>query len=200
MKYDIDLEVEGLFAMYHDPSTGSSFGTYPFPTAGALTQMTSCIARIHGAWARPAYLGICRPIEYENHMCNYHGVYRKAGTDNFQFPSTVIVRPVYKVHYRIEHRNGNADRHPSVDPVHALYDILTRRIMKGGYLHTPFLGRKDFPVSYLGSLRESTSICPDLNLEVPKMLRYTFPPEAFNSQFSPTFRDTFCQRGMVTYD
>lgn len=198
MNYSVDLEVEGLFAMYHDPSTGSSFGTYPFPTAGALTQMVSCIARIHGAWARPAYVGICRPIQFGNHMCNYHGVYRKTGTDNFQFPSTVIVRPVYKVHYKIERRHG--DRHASVDPIHALHDILTRRVRRGGYLHTPFLGRKDFPVSYLGPLRDGTAVCAEVNLEVPQMLRYTFSPEVFGSSFGPSFRDTFCQRGMVTYD
>ncbi len=176
MNYDIDLEVKGLFAMYHDPSTGSSFGTYPFPTAGALTQMASSIARIHGAWPCPIHVGVCRPIEFGSHMCNYHGIYRKAGTDNFQFPTTVIVRPVYKVRYRIARRNR--DRH----------------------LHTPFLGRKDFPASYLGPLRDTTSVCSDLNLEVPQMLRYTFPPEIFGSSFSPSFKDTFCRAGVIAYD
>jgi CRISPR-associated protein Cas5d len=198
MSYLIDVEVEGLFAMYHDPSTGSSFGTYPFPTAGSLTQMASCIARMHGAWLRPVRLSICRPIEYANQMCNYHGIYRKPGTDNFQFPSTVIVRPIYKVRYKIEKRNG--DRHPSVDPIHALHDIVTRRISKGGYLHTPFLGRKDFPVSYLGPARDSTNACGELNVDVPQMLRYVFPPEVFGSQSAPSFKDTFCRPGMVTYD
>src|SRR5438128_731716 len=105
MDYGLDVEVEGILAMCHDPSSGSSFRTYPIglqiPTYTGRAH-TPCIRATHATiWLNAPAVG----NEYCEHMCNYHGVYRKQGTDNFQFPSTVIVRPIYKVHFEIERRN-----------------------------------------------------------------------------------------------
>jgi CRISPR-associated Cas5-like protein len=189
----VKLEIESDFGCFTDPLSGASFRCYPFPTFSALQQIAYAIAHTHNAYARPVLLRICSPVRYANYTFTYAGPYRKQGASGFVGHSNVLVNPRYQVIYEVVSRNEGGG---SPKAVGLLRQLLEHNIREGRCKRTPFMGRGEFVMTYVGPWRVGDPT--DVNLIVPRMLRSVFK-EQFNGDFNPLFADVICEHGVVQY-
>ena len=189
----VKLEMEADFGCFTDPLSGASFRTYPFPTFSALKQIAYAIADAHNAYAKPMLLRICSPLKFANYTFTYAGAYRKQGRAGFVGHSTVLVNPRYQVLYEVVSRNEDGG---SPKAVGVLRQLLEYNITEGRCKRTPFMGRGEFVMKYVGPWRDAEP--ENINVAVPRMLRSVFE-ERFNGEFAPVFTDVKCERGVVHY-
>lgn len=181
--YPVSYEISGPAAMFTRPDTGSSPVSYPVPTKSALKSIFESVVFSSNAYFEPQKIEICAPIVFHKFVTNYSGPLRKSGKPNFQLFATILENVCYKVNGIIlsnyPPRNGD-------NPQHKLQEIFTRRLEKGSFNSTPFLGWKEFIPDYFGPIRDTTAVERSINLELPSMLltMYTCPT---NGSIMPKF-------------
>lgn len=194
--YPISFEVAGRTAVFSRPDTASTPVSYACPTPSALKGLVESIVYSKDAYFFPEKVEICAPVIYAKYTSNYGGPERKKGVDNMQIFMTVLQNVVYKVYGSVKSygfpRKGS-------NPQHKYQEIFQRRLKKGLFHSTPFLGMKDFPVYYMGEIREETQVDTSINLTIPSMLNemYDRPTEG---KLSPSFLyDLKIENGVVLY-
>lgn len=198
--YDVTFEIAGPTAMFTRPDTGAAPISYPVPTYSALKGIFEAVARKRGAYLRPRRVEICKPVVFGRYVTNYGGPLRKpkqfADRTSYQLPATVLVDVCYRVFGTAEALEPSE----SVNAVHALQEIFTRRLQIGQSFYTPCLGWKEFLPTYFGPLRSDTAPDPDVNLHLPSLLHSVFD-QPCSGTVAPVFlRDVEVRAGVLAYD
>jgi CRISPR-associated protein Cas5d len=190
--YTASFEVEGPFAMFSRPETGSTPVSYAVPTFSSLKGLFESVAFSHEAYFHPTAVEVCRPIRFARYVTNYGGPLRKpkdveAG-NNFQLAATVLVDVCYRVHGEVRAVGGNVRG----NPCHALQEIFERRLQRGQRRYAPCLGWREMVPTYLGPLRDGTSPDKSVDLTVDSLLM-----TVFDRPFRGTVRPRFAQNVVV---
>lgn len=187
--YPIQLEISGNTAMWTRPDTGDCPVSYPAPTFSAVKAIFESILWGPAIQIVPTKVEICMPLQYHNYQTNYGGPLRKSrliqGGDSFQLLATVLIDVCYRLYAEVipvarqlvakipeSAKEWDAK---TTSPGHAYQDIFNRRLKRGQYFFTPFLGWKEFGPSYFGPFRENTVVQRNINSVIPAMLREVFP-------------------------
>jgi hypothetical protein len=104
-----------------------------------------------------------------------------------------LVNPRYQVIYEVVSRNEDGG---SPKAVGLLRQLLEHNIKEGRCKRTPFMGRGEFVMTYVGPWRDSEPA--DVNITVPRMLQSVFE-DKFDGAFAPVFADIKCEHGLVHY-
>lgn len=167
----MSLEIAGPIAMFTRPDTGAAPVSYPAPTYSAAKGIFESIAWYESAYIKPAKVEICQPIRFEKYTTNYGGPLRKGGQikigASYQLPAVVLVDVCYRLYGEVV-EFANAPK--GNNHLHALQSIFLRRLEKGQFYYTPFLGWKEFTPSYAGPFRKETQVENGINLHIPSML------------------------------
>src|ERR1700678_1909028 len=99
--YPVTFEVEGPFAMFARPDTGSTPVSYAVPTFSALKGLFESVAFSEEAFFCPESVDVCKPLRFHRYVTNYGGPLRKpkdiAAGNNYQLTATILVDVCYKV-------------------------------------------------------------------------------------------------------
>lgn len=187
-EYHVACEIAGRHALFTDPSTGDSPGSYPVPTASAVCGIFSAVNWGPAVTIVPQKVEICSPIRFENYITNYGGPLRPSGSissyNNYQLLASILVDVCYKLYASVRPLRKNREMMTegarrwdanTTAPGHAYKAIFERRLKRGQFFHTPCLGWKEFVPSYFGPLREATSPCKEINFVIPSLLMSVFP-------------------------
>ena len=94
-QYTVSCEIAGRYALFSDPSTGDSPGSYPVPTASAVCGIFSAVNWGPAVTIIPQKVEICSPIRFENYITNYGGPLRHSssisGDNNYQLLASILV-------------------------------------------------------------------------------------------------------------
>lgn len=199
-KYAVKMEIAGPAAIFTRPDSGASFVSYPVPTYSALKGMFECVARWKSAHIRPAWVEICKPIQFQSYATNYGGPLRHqkqiAGESSYQLFATILIDVCYKIHGEVTQSSPAPDGN---NHLHALQELFERRLKQGRLYRTPCLGWSEFTPSYFGPLREDTRALQDLDLVVPSMLHRVFDCDS-SGQYAPTFdQDVRIEKGVLSF-
>lgn len=178
--YPISMEIAGPTAMWTRPDTGDCPVSYPVPTFSAVRNVFQSILWGQAVKIIPTQVDICAPLQFHTYNTNYGGPLRKSGQikegNNFQLLATVLTDVRYKLFANVvetiasenESEKTKEWRRKTKSPGHAYQAIFKRRLAAGKCFHTPFLGWKEFPVSYFGPVRPETR-SEDVNIVIPSM-------------------------------
>jgi CRISPR-associated protein Cas5d len=181
-RYPVSMEVEGNTAMWTRPDTGDCPVSYPAPTFSAVKSLFESVLWGKAVEIVPRQVHICQPLVFHTYHTNYGGPLRKAGQieggDSFQLLATVLTNVRYQIFADVvacetsDHETEATKqwRIRTKSPGHAYQEIFDRRLKRGQCWHTPFLGWKEFTVSYFGPLREETKPAA-INTVLPSMFR-----------------------------
>ncbi|MEK7449696.1 MAG: CRISPR-associated protein Cas5 [Planctomycetota bacterium] len=171
-KYEVSLEIAGPIAMFTRPDTGAAPVSYPAPTYSATKGIFESVAWYESAYIKPTKVEICHPIRFEKYTTNYGGPLRKGGQikigASYQLPAVALIDVCYRLYGEVV--DGDTKAAKGKNHLHALQEIFKRRLEKGQFYYTPFLGWKEFTPSYVGSFREKTKVENEVNLVIPSML------------------------------
>lgn len=196
--YPISFEIAGSTALWARPDSGATFVSYPAPTYSAVRGILDCIARWKTAYLRPTKVEICRPIQTMRWVTNYGGPERHPARmySSYQLYATVLIDVCYKVHAVARE---TAPSPLGTNHLHALQELFSRRMRQGKLHRTPCLGWAEMTPSYLGPLREQTSVCEEISLIIPSMLHSVFDSPS-GGTYAPRFRQSVAiERGVLTY-
>lgn len=216
--YDLKLEIAGPTAMWTRIDSGDAPTSYEAPTFQAAKQIFESILWLRSAEVIPWRCEICTPIVKHRYYTNYNGPLRKgaekpAGAEiagPHQLIATVLVNVRYKFHaFAISDRQPQrelSDRakkwvgDPRICGGHAYQDRFERRLKRGQWHHTPFLGWKEFTPSELGPVRDDTQRDESVDgISLPSLLHRTFPRGQF-TRYQPQFRTgVVIRKGVLDY-
>jgi CRISPR-associated protein Cas5d len=169
--YEVSLEIAGPIAMFTRPDSGAAPVSYPVPTYSAAKGIFESIAWYESAYIKPTKVEICQPIRFEQYTTNYGGPLRKGGQikigASYQLPAVVLVDVCYRLYGEVVEVTNAPTKN---NHIHALQEIFKRRLEKGQFYYTPFLGWKEFTPSYVGLFREKTKVENGISLIIPSML------------------------------
>jgi CRISPR-associated protein Cas5d len=197
-EYMVTMEVSGPTAMWTRPDTGDTPVSYPAPTFGAVKGIFECILWSQWAEVMPTKVEICSPIVYHGYTTNYGGPLRKSEImkkgSSFQLIASVLVNVCYRMYADIRSDQDGYAKHGrpgkqtigTTNGAHAYKDVFERRIKRGQFFSTPFMGWKEFTPDYVGPFRQDTQVREDINLLIPSMLRNCFPAGK-RSEWKPVF-------------
>lgn len=206
--YSIEMEVSGPTAMWTRPDTGDSPVSYPLPTYSAAKGLFESVVRIETVDIVPTRVEICSPVVYHNYATNYGGPLRKTAimpNGSYQLLATVLINVCYRLYAELRHSGHSKplsaraqhQKSKGLNALHACQDIFTRRLAKGQWHDTPFLGWQEFVPDYMGPFREGTNVQEDVSLDLPSFLFSVFEP---NGNKLPTFRsDVQVRNGRLAY-
>ena len=210
-EHEVTMEVSGLTAMWTRPDTGDAPVSYPAPTFGAVKGMFECILWSQWAEVVPTKVEICSPIIYHTYTTNYGGPLRKSEIiktgDNFQLLATVLINVCYRLYAEIysdpsgyfSHGRPEKQAIGTTNGAHAYKEIFQRRLKRGQFFSTPFMGWKEFTPHYIGPFRGATQVCGDIDLVIPSMLRTCFP-EGKRCKWKPIYdQDVRIAGGVLRY-
>jgi CRISPR-associated protein Cas5d len=210
-EYIVTMEISSPTAMCTRPDTGDTPVSYPVPTFGAVKGMFECVLWSQWAEVVPRKVEICRPIVFHTYTTNYGGPLRKSEImktgSSFQLFATVLVDVCYRLYAEIQSDPSGYSKHGrqgvqtigTTNGAHAYQDVFERRIKRGNFFSTPFMGWKEFTPDYVGPLRDETKVCKDINVEIPSMLRSCFP-EGKSSEWRPVYDlDVRIEGGILRY-
>ena len=84
----------------------------------------------------------------------------------------------------------------------AYQERFNRRVKKGQMYHMPCLGWKEFTPDYVGVFREGTTVCEEIDIKIPSMLKTCFP-KGKNSDWVPDFyrprNARWIRKGVLSY-
>ncbi len=198
--YDIQMEIAGNTAMWTRPDTGDCPVSYPVPTYSGVKGTFESILWGPAIQVVPTKVEICTPIQYHSYQTNYGGPLRKSAVissgGGFQLLATVLIDVCYRFYAKViplpkVQRSRMSEKAKKWDrkttaPGHAYQAIFNRRLARGQCFMLPFLGWKEFGVSYFGPFREGTRVQEDINTEIPSMLREVFS-EGYSSKCAFTY-------------
>lgn len=210
--YQIRLEISGPTAMWTRPDTGDVPASYPAPTYGAVKGIFECILLSDWAEVVPTKVEICKPIQPHVYNTNYGGPLRKSkllkNGGSYQLMATVLVDVCYRFYAKLHsvpetyHRRGIAEHQRqatgTTNGAHAYQDRFNRRLKRGQMHHMPCLGWKEFVPDFVGEFRAETTVCEDVNVNIPSMLQTCFP-EGKNSAWKPRFKPASIRKGVLIY-
>ena len=180
--YPIKMEIAGATAMWTRPDTGDCPVSYPAPTYSAVRNIFQSILWGQAVKIIPRQVDICAPLQFHTYNTNYGGPLRKSDQikdgNNFQLLATVLTDVRYRLYADVvetpllnsENEKTKAWRKKTKSPGHAYQEIFERRLESGKCFHTPFLGWKEFPVSYFGPIRDDATLA-DISTVIPSMFR-----------------------------
>ncbi len=195
--YPIQMEIAGPTAMWTRPDTGDCPVSYPAPTYSAVRNIFQAILWGQAIKIVPTQVDICAPLQFHTYNTNYGGPLRKPKViqsgGGYQLLATVLTDVRYRLFADVvevppsdsESEQTREWRKRTKSPGHAGQEIFERRLVSGKCFYTPFLGWKEFAVSYFGPIREETrsvditTVLPSMFREVVygpggKVLRYSF--------------------------
>lgn len=217
--YTVKMEIEGPFAMWGRPDTGSTPTSYPVPTWSAAKGIFESIAFFNdgAAWINPVRVEVCRHtdsnqssggIRFQKYTTNYRGPLKEKKKGNFQLAALVVVNACYRLHGIVvngvvrQPKNGN-------NPCHHLQDKFMKRLRNGRCFRTPFLGWSEFTPTYWGPCRTDddsnpvkTEVDQEINLEIMSLLHHIFD-QPISGYYQPEFKQGEASRivkGVLTYD
>lgn len=195
-KYNIELEISGVVAMWARPDTGSTPISYPIPTWSACKGIFESIAFLKSgnAWINPTKVEVCRKkgeegglINYQKYTTNYRGALQSNDTGAFQFNATLLTDVCYRLYATIENGSGKPLAYGN-NPCHQLQAIFERRLNKGQCYKTPCLGWNEFVANYWGEFRHDIyEVDNKLNEDLVSVLNQVFD-KAVSGNFNPTYQ------------
>ena len=181
-RYPIKMEVAGSTAMWTRPDTGDCPVSYPAPTYSAVRNIFQSILWGQAVEIVPTQVDICAPLQFHTYNTNYGGPLRKPGVvksgGGYQLLATVLTDVRYRLFADVVEVPPSATesektvewRKRTKSPGHAYQEIFDRRLASGKCFHTPFLGWKEFVVSYFGPILTETKP-EDITTVLPSMFR-----------------------------
>jgi CRISPR-associated protein Cas5d len=206
--YSIQMEVSGPTAMWTRPDTGDSPVSYPVPTYSAVKGLFESIVRFETVEIIPVEVEICKPVIYHNYATNYGGPLRKTAImphGSYQLLATVLINVCYRLYAdispaRFERPCSERTRlqvGKGCNARHACQAMFNRRLEKGQWHDTPFLGWREFMPDYIGPFRETTQVQEDIKLDLPSFLFSVFEP---SGDKRPSYKhDKKVQNGRLEY-
>lgn len=195
--YEVAFEIAGPSALFARPDTGSAPVSYPAPTHSALVGMMESVIRMRSAYINPLRVEICAPLVFHRYMTNYAGPLMQSDKRQQQITAMVLSNVCYKVYARVDAVTAapKGNNH-----LHALQDIFQRRLRRGEFYTTPFLGWREFTPTYFGELRSHTQPLTSINIDIPSMLHGVFEGPG-NVAVKPSYRhDVKVREGVLLYD
>lgn len=209
--YSVSLEISGPAAMWTRPDTGDAPVSYPAPTFAAAKGIFESILWSQWAEVVPTRVEICRPIQFHNYTTNYGGPLRKSDSikdgNSYQLIATILVDVCYRLYATVVsdptgyHRHGRPGLQTTgtTNGAHAYQVVFERRLSRGNFYSTPCLGWKEFIPDYVGSPRPETTVCEEIGLVIPSMLRTCFP-FGRNSKYEPKYDQQIeIEKGVLQY-
>lgn len=195
--YEVAFEVSGPAAIFARPDTGSAPVSYPVPTRSALIGMLEAVVRMRSSYLNPYKVEICAPLVFHRYMTNYFGPLKPSNVKNQQITAMVLSNVCYKVYAKAEEVTEAPGRN---NHLHALQEIFQRRLHRGEFYTTPYLGWREFTPTYFGELRAETHPLEDINIMIPSML-YSVFEEPGSGKVAPIFRHFVeVRKGVLLYD
>jgi CRISPR-associated protein Cas5d len=207
--YAIQMEVSGPTAMWTRPDTGDSPVSYPLPTYSAAKGLFEGVVMIETVEIVPTKVEICKPIIYHNYATNYGGPLRKGEVvkkgGSYQLLATTLINVCYRLyaeirptrHSRLLSEKAKQQASKGLNAVHACQDMFNRRLLKGQWHDTPFLGWREFVPDYIGPFREETRVQEGISLNLPSFLYSVFEP---SGKKQPIFKpDARVENGRLFY-
>lgn len=207
--YAIQMEVSGPTAMWTRPDTGDSPVSYPLPTYSAAKGLFEGVVMIETVEIVPIKVEICKPVIYHNYATNYGGPLRKGEVvkkgGSYQLLATTLINVCYRLyaeirparHLRPLSEKAKQQASKGLNAVHACQDMFNRRLEKGQWHDTPFLGWREFVPDYIGPFREGTRVQEDISLCLPSFLYSVFEP---SGKKQPVFKsDVRVENGRFFY-
>ena len=203
--YPIKMEIAGPTAMWTRPDTGDCPVSYPAPTYSAVRNIFQSILWGQAVQIIPRQVDICAPLQFHTYNTNYGGPLRKSKVvqsgGGYQLLATVLTDVRYRLFADVveilpsnsESQRTKEWRKRTKSPGHAYQEIFDRRLASGKCFHTPFLGWKEFAVTYFGPIREETKLV-DVTTVLPSMLR-----EAVYGQGGKVLRYLFDQNVKIEH-
>lgn len=184
-QYSISMEVSGPTAMWTRPDTGDSPVSYPVPTFSAAKGLFESVVMIETVEIVPVRVEICKPIVYHNYATNYGGPLRKAAImphGSYQLLATTLINVCYRLYADIRptrfakplSEKARLQASKGLNALHACQDMFGRRLEKGQWHDTPFLGWREFVPDYIGPFREGTQVQEGISLDLPSFLFSVF--------------------------
>lgn len=151
---------------------------------------------MRSSYLNPYKVEICAPLVFHRYMTNYAGPLKK-NKKNQQITAMVLSNVCYKVYARAEEVTEAPNRN---NHLHALQEIFQRRLQKGEFYTTPYLGWREFTPTYFGELRSNTHPLEDINFTIPSMLHSVFERPG-SEKVTPFFRHSVkVHKGVLFYD
>ncbi len=182
--YPIRMEIAGNTAMWTRPDTGDCPVSYPVPTYSAVKQIFESVLWGRAIKIKPRQVDICRPLQFHTYITNYGGPLRKSrlvkGGNSYQLLATVLIDVCYRLYADVcESPDEPTDsltmdwKQKTSSPAHAYQEIFDRRLKRGQCFSMPFLGWREFSVSYFGPFRDSTQPESTISILLPSFFRET---------------------------
>lgn len=211
-EYRISCEISGPTAMWTRPDTGDVPVSYPAPTYSAVKGIFESICWLKSAEVFPTRVEICSPLVFHTYSTNYGGPLRKSKSmkkgSSYQLLATVLINVTYRIYAEVrrdqlqdERLSGPAKRQRTIatNGAHAYQEMFERRLHRGQWHHVPSLGWKEFVPSYVGPLRENTTVCSDVSTVIPSMMWQVFSTGKYG-RLQPTFRQNVkIENGVLKY-
>ena len=184
--YTIQMEISAPTAMWTRPDTGDSPVSYPLPTFSASKGLFESVVMIETVEIIPTKVEICKPVIYHNYATNYGGPLRKGEVvkngGSYQLLATTLINVCYRIYAEIRPARFSrplSDKARSqvsrgLNAAHACQAMFNRRLEKGQWHDTPFLGWREFVPDYIGPFRETTRVQEDIFLDLPSFLYSVF--------------------------
>lgn len=212
LSYPIEMEIAGNTAMWTRPDTGDCPVSYQAPTYSAVKSIFESILWGPDIEIIPTRVELCSPVQYHSYCTNYGGPLRSSKALNngnsYQMYATVLIDVCYKLYANVvpNHKKNNLPEKAinwdkkTTSPGHAYKCIFERRLSRGQYYAVPVLGWREFTPSYVGSLRDNTSVLSDIpEIIIPSMLRQVFS-RGYNSPVSYVYdNDITITNGVLVY-
>jgi len=184
-KYNIELEIEGQFAMFSRPDCGITPVSYPIPTPSAVKGIIESIFYCPLVEVIPTRVEIMRPIKYMNFTTNYGGPLRKQvlrkKDNNQQLSSQMLTNVRYRIYACVKNiklsgteawLSERAMKYLTNNNAHFYVVEFNKKLLgrRGSFKHVPFLGTKECTPTYVGIIRNpSEKPCEEINMEIPSM-------------------------------
>jgi len=193
--YPVEMEISGNTAMWTRPDTGDTPVSEIIPSYSAVKAIFESVLLGFNSVVKPIKVEICAPIQYHSYYTNYGGPLRESkqikGGNSFQLLATVLIDVSYRIYAEIiqnHEKTGLSEKSLQWDkrttsPAHAYQEMFIRRLKRGQCYSIPFLGWKEFTVSYFGPFRKETEVYNDFSATIPAALRQVFS-KGYNSPVS----------------
>ena len=194
--------------MWTRPDTGDAPVSYPVPTFSAAKGLFESVVRFETVEIIPVKVELCKPVVYHNYATNYGGPLRKTAImphGSYQLLATVLINVCYRFYADI--RPARVERPLSeraqfqvsrgCNERHACQDMFNRRLEKGQWHDTPFLGWREFVPDYMGPFRETSQVHEDIKFDLPSFLFSVFEP---TGKKKPVYKpDIQVRKGRLIY-
>lgn len=187
------IEIDGDFAMFVDPLSGSEKFSYPVPTFSAAKGILEANLFMKTVEVVPVQVDICKPIKYTPFGFNYHGAYRNdilLKTDNAtQMRCQVLSDVCFRIHAYVinaemsrvkSYLSPNFLPYISTNHAHSFQEQFNRRLVKGRNIRSTHLGWSEFSCNYCGVIRPETQVEKSINMYFPTMLLSVFNSLSFS--------------------